>query len=253
MDISGGNIKLTNTNSPFGAGLYSNNNVYLGGNQYLDITAGVYKAVQTGTSHRLTLNSNTGFHFNAPSVAGGTAVTNTEAMRLSVNGGLSLGSTYVGTDAGAGNMMLSGSLGIGTTTVGSKLVVQGASNASTTSSLNVTGSDGGSHLFVRDDGNIGVGTSNPLFKLEVAGTASTTALNVVGNINNATLTANSLVITDANKNLASSGIVVNNIISSVATGTAGNIFNISTTTNSLTINLPFANINNTGQPRPRIG
>ena len=144
-------------------------------------------------------------------------------------------------------MMLSGSLGIGTTTVGSKLVVQGASNASTTSSLNVTGSDGGSHLFVRDDGNIGVGTSNPLFKLEVAGTASTTALNVVGNINNATLTANSLVITDANKNLASSGIVVNNIISSVATGTAGNIFNISTTTNSLTINLPFANINNTGQ------
>ena len=41
IDISGGNIKLTNTNSPFGAGLYSNNNVYLGGNQYLDITAGV--------------------------------------------------------------------------------------------------------------------------------------------------------------------------------------------------------------------
>ena len=52
-------------------------------------------------------------------------------------------------------------------------------------------------------GNVGIGTTNPNFKLEVAGTASTTALNVVGNLNDATLTASSLVMSDANKNLQS--------------------------------------------------
>ena len=47
------------------------------------------------------------------------------------------------------------------------------------------------------------GQQTQLFKLEVAGTASTTVLNVVGNINNATLTASSLVMSDAGKNLSS--------------------------------------------------
>lgn len=52
-------------------------------------------------------------------------------------------------------------------------------------------------------GNVGIGLTSPNYKLEVAGTASTTALNVVGNIYNATLTASSLVMSDAGKNLAS--------------------------------------------------
>ena len=38
-----------------------------------------------------------------------------EQMRLSTAGGLSLGSSYVGTDAGAWNMIISGNVGIGTT------------------------------------------------------------------------------------------------------------------------------------------
>ena len=40
---------------------------------------------------------------------------NVERMRLTANGGLSLGSSYVGTDPGAGSMIISGNVGIGTT------------------------------------------------------------------------------------------------------------------------------------------
>ncbi len=49
----------------------------------------------------------------------------TEMLRLSAAGGLSLGSSYVSTDAGAGNMIVSGNLGIGSTTPYAKLSVSG--------------------------------------------------------------------------------------------------------------------------------
>src|SRR5262249_40078623 len=62
-----------------------------------------------------------------------------------------------------------------------------------------------------------------------------------------TLTPNSLVVTDANRNLSSSNININNVVQNISTGTAGNIFNITTSTNSLVINVPFANITTTGQ------
>jgi hypothetical protein len=62
-----------------------------------------------------------------------------------------------------------GRVGINNTDPGSKFVVKGSGNNSTTSSLNVTDSDGNSKLFVRDDGNIGVGEPNPSSKLDVAG------------------------------------------------------------------------------------
>jgi len=53
-----------------------------------------------------------------------------EKMRLSANGGLSLGNSYVATDPGAGNMILSGNVGIGTTNPGSyKLYVAGPAYA----------------------------------------------------------------------------------------------------------------------------
>ncbi len=57
-------------------------------------------------------------------------------MRLSATGGLSLGTGYVGTDPGAGSMIISGSVGIGTTGPGGKLDVQ-ATGAVTTSTYGV--------------------------------------------------------------------------------------------------------------------
>ncbi len=58
-------------------------------------------------------------------------------------------------------------LGIGGTRVGAisatnaRVVIQGSGTGNTTSVLNVTDSGGGSKLFVRDDGYIGVGTNDP--------------------------------------------------------------------------------------------
>jgi len=54
-----------------------------------------------------------------------TAAAGTEKMRLSSYGGLSLGNSYIGTDPGAGSMIISGNVGIGTTSPGAKLEVAG--------------------------------------------------------------------------------------------------------------------------------
>jgi len=52
-------------------------------------------------------------------------------------------------------------MGVGQTSPTSKLHIKGAGTTSTTSALNVTDSDGTSLLFVRDDGNVGIGTTSP--------------------------------------------------------------------------------------------
>ena len=51
--------------------------------------------------------------------------TPTETMKLSGAGGLSLGTSYISTDAGVNNMIIQGKLGVGTTTPVEKLHVQG--------------------------------------------------------------------------------------------------------------------------------
>ena len=142
-------------------------------------------------------------------------------------------------------MIISGNVGIGTTGPGQKLEVAagniriaGTDQTNARLQINNSGASGreyaivsgipnvgqvglsffditanATRMVIDSTGNVGIGTTNPLFKLEVAGTASTTALNVVGNINNATLTASSLVMSDAGKNLSSvslgSGLTLN--------------------------------------------
>jgi hypothetical protein len=60
-------------------------------------------------------------------------------------------------------------LGIGTTSPGSRLVVQGSGTTSATSALNATNSASTSLLFVRDDGNVGIGITSPEESLHVVG------------------------------------------------------------------------------------
>ncbi len=59
------------------------------------------------------------------------AATPTEKFRLSAAGGLSLGNSYVATDAGAGNMIMTGKLSVGTSTLGATVnVLSGAAGTS---------------------------------------------------------------------------------------------------------------------------
>jgi len=120
------------------------------------------------------------------------------------------------------------SLGINMTSGGANaLTVSGRASIGSGYTGNGAPTDG---LIVQ--GNTGIGLTSPNFKLEVAGTASTTALNVVGNINNATLTASSLVMSDASKNLQSvtlgtglsfSGTTLNASNSFTGSGTNGQV------------------------------
>jgi hypothetical protein len=101
---------------------------------------------------------------------------NTEKMRLSVNGGLSLGTSYINTDAGAGNMIIQGTLGIGTTSPTTTLFVQGSG---TTNPFAVASSTGTQLLTVTTSGNVGIGTASPSQKLEVNGSIALTGSNGV--------------------------------------------------------------------------
>ncbi len=117
----------------------------------------------------------------------------TEKMRVGANGGLSIGNSYVTTDPGAGNMIISGNIGIGTTNPQSALEIGGSgnlrvggltasmgvytdANKQLTSTIPTSGSLGfwqrnGTNLAPATIGdNVGIGTTGPGAKLQVAGT-----------------------------------------------------------------------------------
>ncbi|MFA5670640.1 MAG: hypothetical protein WC967_15490, partial [Balneolaceae bacterium] len=64
------------------------------------------------------------------------------------------------------------SLGVGTKEISSTLEVKGAGSTSGTSALNVSNLAGVSSLFVRNDGNVGIGTTNPGTRLTVVGSGN---------------------------------------------------------------------------------
>lgn len=136
------------------------------------------------------------------------AVNNSEKFRISAAGGFSFGNSYVGTDPGAENLILSGSMGIGTTGPAAKLhVLSGTGNIvfdspfsgyggigfqstlSTTnyfavgnSSETVINTPSGTWLTFANNnspiarfdsaGYLGLGTTSPLERLDVSGNAS---------------------------------------------------------------------------------
>lgn len=61
-----------------------------------------------------------------------------------------------------------GNVGVNEMSPDAKLTVKGAGTTSATSSLKVTNSTGGALFAVRDDGNVGIGTTSPAQKLEIA-------------------------------------------------------------------------------------
>jgi len=150
-----------------------------------------------GGSGYLTLGGTTSVRFTTGSVA-----SQTERMRISSTGGLSFGSTYVGTDPGDGNVIISGNVGIGTTAPGYKLTVDRASSGFISTFMHNTGSriqglyigvdantspyvtelrsSGDSHgdlalhagtegIYIKTSGNVGIGTTSPVQKLHVEG------------------------------------------------------------------------------------
>jgi len=74
-----------------------------------------------------------------------------------------------------------GNVSIGTNTnPNSRLVIKGLTADNTRSSLNVTNSTNSSLLYVRNDGNAGIGRTSPSFKLDVSGTLNASATSTFG-------------------------------------------------------------------------
>ena len=96
---------------------------------------------------------------------------NAEKMRLYQSGGLSLGSSYLTTDPGAGNMIIAGNVGIGTASPGAKLeVYDGATYFNRPSAANNANTIGTRYLWGTD---VTLGT----LQLNIMGHPSATAGN----------------------------------------------------------------------------
>lgn len=104
-------------------------------------------------------------HDNCKVTIGGT----TEGSTFNVVGNVSIGDTFSAGAAPSNGMIVQGNVGIGVYPPGAKLDVKGANTSSSSAALKVTNSAGATHLYVRNDGYVGVGTTSPSTDLDING------------------------------------------------------------------------------------
>ena len=100
-------------------------------------------------------------------------------MALSCSGGLSLGSAYIATDAGAGNAIFAG------------MLLTPEVRALDAAGLYLRDDSGTLGIFVKDGGNVGIGTASPGFNLDVNAGTTNYGLRIYSDTDNAYLVIDS--------------------------------------------------------------
>jgi hypothetical protein len=138
----------------------------------------------TFTNKTIDADNNTITDISDANIKASAAIADSKLATISTAGKVSGAAITSGTIAGStavsttGSIATTGKAGIGAAAGTSQLEVKGGGATSATSALNVMDSAGSSKLFVRDDGNVGIGTTSPGYKLEVNGVARATTLDL---------------------------------------------------------------------------
>ena len=156
----------------------SDNDANISFNQYFDGTNTIYKT--TGTASRFALVGNEFQWRQAPSGTAGNAISFTQAMTLTADGNLLIGSTTnngnrLETTGIANNWAFSA---WGSTTTGQSYggIVRGGTNSSDIAFSVNNAANSVTYLRVRGDGNVGIGTTSPAAKLELNSSSGNTQL-----------------------------------------------------------------------------
>jgi len=163
-------IENSNSTSPLIGGDFAEDEIYLNGDVGIGTTEPESKLhVHATETYSQILNSTVNDHGLVLSHDG----TYQAAIRLDGDSGLAFltGGAHITNDL-CMSILSNGNVGIGGIGVyasppASRLVVKGSGNTSGSSALDIVDSDETSMLFVRDDGNVGIGTTSPQVKLHV--------------------------------------------------------------------------------------